>query len=182
MQTTTGVAPLGAAPRGPQADTRTVDLSGPGDAATRELIAVLTPPPDDAGAQEAIDRGRPLLSSAARAMAALSSEFRAFAMLVASQNALTELQIGAAVQGWRNSLLFAWANDAARDAALAQARAAEAVTMGNDLELFRALDVSVRKHRRSCGNRYDKAAEYKSYVMQAVVACNGGNDYERHRS
>ena len=73
----------------------------------------------------------------------------------------------------------------------------------NDLALFRALDVAVRKHRRGSGNRYDKEQlvadvqrmaaeypsekldamwEYKNYVMQAVVACNGGNDYERHRS
>ena len=106
-----GTAPLGSAPRAPQADARTVDMSGPDDAALRELVAILTPSSDRA-AQEAIDRGRPLLSSAARAMAALSSEFRAFAMLVASQNALTDLQVQSALQGWRNSMLFAWANPA----------------------------------------------------------------------
>ena len=72
----------------------------------------------------------------------------------------------------------------------------------NDLALFRALDVLVRKSRRGQGNAYDKEKlvadvlkaaaeypteqlermwEYKEYVMQAVEKCNGLNDYPRHR-
>ena len=73
----------------------------------------------------------------------------------------------------------------------------------NDLALFRALDVLVRKLRRGQGNAYDKEKlvaialkaaaeypteqlgrmwEYKEYVMEAVYKCNGlKNDYPRHR-
>ena len=72
----------------------------------------------------------------------------------------------------------------------------------NDLALFRALDVLVRKMRRGEGNEFDKEKlvadvlkahaeyssekleamwEYKEYVMEAVAACGGGNDYPRHR-
>ena len=124
-----GTAPLGSAPKAPQVDARTVDMSGPGDAALREIVAILTPAGDQA-AQEAIDRGRPLLSSAARAMAAISSEFRAFAMLVASQNTLTDLQIQAALTGWRSKMLFAWADDEARAEALTRAGAVEGPAPG----------------------------------------------------
>jgi hypothetical protein len=72
----------------------------------------------------------------------------------------------------------------------------------NDLAFFRALDVLVRKVRRGESNAFDKEKlvadvlkahaeypseqleamwDYKSYVMEAVEACGGGNDYSRHR-
>ena len=72
----------------------------------------------------------------------------------------------------------------------------------NDLALFRSLDVAVRKLRRTEGNEWDKEKlardvhravkdypaekleemwDYKSYVMQAILDCGGGNDYPRHR-
>ena len=72
----------------------------------------------------------------------------------------------------------------------------------NDLALFRALDVMVRKSRRGQGNEFDKDKlvrdvmqavrdyspealermwDYKGDVMRAVVECEGGNDYPRHR-
>ena len=73
----------------------------------------------------------------------------------------------------------------------------------NDLALFRALDVAVRKSRRGMKRglfdkeqlvkdvlaaaaaypteQLEKMWDYKSYVMEQVKASKGGNDYPRHR-
>ena len=75
----------------------------------------------------------------------------------------------------------------------------------NDLALFRAFDVAVRKLRRGMGRsavwnkeqlvrdvmkaalsypaeQLAKMWDYKSDIMEKVVGANGGNNYERHRS
>jgi hypothetical protein len=74
----------------------------------------------------------------------------------------------------------------------------------NDLALFRALDVAVRKSRRGMKKglfdkeqlvkdvlaaaaaypteQLEKMWDYKSYVMEQVKASKGGNDYPRHRA
>jgi hypothetical protein len=74
----------------------------------------------------------------------------------------------------------------------------------NDLALFRALDVAVRKSRRGMKRglfdkdqlvkdvlaaaaaysteQLEKMWDYKSYVMEQVKASKGGNDYPRHRA
>ena len=74
----------------------------------------------------------------------------------------------------------------------------------NDLALFRALDVAVRKSRRGMkrglfdkeqlvkdvlaaaaaysSEQLEKMWAYKTYVMEQVLAAKGGNDYPRHRA
>ena len=74
----------------------------------------------------------------------------------------------------------------------------------NDLALFRAFDVAVRKSRRGMkkgifdkeqlvkdvfaavaaypAEQLEKMWDYKSYVMDQVKASKGGNDYPRHRA
>lgn len=75
----------------------------------------------------------------------------------------------------------------------------------NDLALFRALDVAVRKLRRGMGrsavwnkeqlvrdvmaavkaypaSKLSQMWDYKSEIMAKVVEAEGGNDYDRHRS
>ena len=73
----------------------------------------------------------------------------------------------------------------------------------NDLAFFRSLSISVRKARRLSSQKFDverlcqdvlasfedypgekleEMWEYKRWVMSQIVACDGGNDYKRHRA